>query len=379
MLTENVTTNTTILIGRAIQIKPEVREKLEREGRPVTYQEAKEEGCILLLPHLMSFEWCMADLTLDEKSFEGQRNQNPRSASQVGFDKAMLIRATVPFHALPREGPCSQVWDLASSQKKGRDFTVGTSVIWGEEDQFSPDGKKTGIKQTVGYVRKIIRDRMLPHQIVQNIIKLAQEEHPFTVAIENAQGATYLKDSLRSAALRTLDTYVINLIWGIDWFTPDQQKDAKRLRMGSLHPWITEGRFKFANYCMEGNPSPLNKMEIVYNEFEKCMFDHHHDDIPDNLGYQTGKFAPPATQHILENNRDMFSSIDKQGWGLIYDEDYQGGNQGMIIHTDENGNPIVFDPAAPVSVFEDFFKPEIEVNNYTPRGMNNILGAGMYG
>ena len=268
VLTENAATNTKILIGRAIQIKPEVRERLEREGKPVTYQEAGEDGCILLLPHLMSFNWCMADLTLDEKSFEGQRNQNPRSASQVAFDRAMLLRATVPYMMLPKSGPCSHVWDLASSQKKGRDFTVGTSLIWGEEDQFAPDGNKTGVKQTVGFVRKIVRDRMMPHQIVQAVIKLVQQEHPFIVAIENAQGATFLKDSLVTAALRTRDPYIIALIQGIDWFTPDQQKDAKRMRMGSLYPWITEGRLKFANYCMEDNPPPTNKIETLYKEVE---------------------------------------------------------------------------------------------------------------
>jgi hypothetical protein len=322
----------------------------------------------------MSFAWCMADLTLDEKSFEGQRNQNPRSASQVGFDKAMLLRATVPYNLLPREGPCSQVWDLASSQKKGRDFTVGTSIIWGEEDQFSADGKKTGAKQTVAFVRKIVRDRMLPHQIVANIIKLAQEEHPFMVAIENAQGASYLKDSLLSAAIRTCDQYIVNIIQGIDWFTPDQQKDAKRLRMGSLHPWITEGRFKFANYCMQDNPPPHNKMETVYSEFEKCMFDHHHDDIPDNLGYQTGKFAPPATKAILENNRDVFSFVNRQGWGEIFDEEKIGR---AAWYYDDNGKLV---PAEPEQI-QPFFNiaPEPEVNSQTPHGFQNVLGAGMWG
>ena len=368
---ENKTTNTNILIGRAIQIKPEVREKLEREGRPVTYQEAGEDGCILLLPKVMSFSWCMGDLTKDEKSFEGQRNQNPRNASLVGFDRAMLIKVTVPYSQLPREGPCSNVWDLASSQKKGRDYTVGTSVIWGEEEQLGPDGKRTGNKQTVGYARKIVRDRMLPHQIVQAIIRLAQEEHPFMVAVENAQGATYLKDSLISAALRTNDSYIIGLMQGIDWFTPDQQKDAKKLRMGSLQPWIAEGRFKFANYCMEGNPLPHNKMEVVYNEFEKCMFDHHHDDIPDNLGYQVGKFAPPATRHLMENNRDVFS-IDRYGWSELFDEDsmYRNGS-----YLDENGNVVSFQPEP----LPDLFTPEVEVWSGTPKGMNNILGVGMFG
>ena len=373
---ENRTTNTNILIGQAIQINPETRERLEREGKPITYQEAGEEGCILLLPHLMSFAWCMGDLTKDEKSFEGQRNQNPRNASQVGFDRALLLRATVPYTHLPREGPCSQVWDLASSKKKGSDFTVGTSVIWGEEFILDAEGKRTDRKQTVAYVRRIVRDRMLPHQIVQNILKMAAEERPFVVAIENAQGATYLRDSLVTAAIRTGDQQLIDVIRNIDWFTPDQQKDAKRLRMGSLHPWLSEGRFKFANYCMENNPPPLNKIDIVYNEFEKCMFDHHHDDIPDNLGYQTGKFSPPATIALLENDREKFSSWDRTGWYEIFEEDYNP-RLGSAYTLDENGmlQPLYAEPPTTAEIFV----PEPETSSYAPKGMQNILGVGLCG
>lgn len=373
---ENTTTNTNILIGRAIQIKPEVKERLEREGRPITYHEAGEDGCILLLPKVMPFDWCMGDLAKDEKSFEGQRNQNPRNASLVGFDLGMMLKATVPFNMLPREGPCSQVWDLASSMKKGRDFTVGTSVIWGEEEQIDTEGKRNGNKQTVGYVRRIKREKMLPHQIVQAVIQLIQEEHPFSVAIENAQGATYLKDAIISAAFRSGDPYVLRICQGIDWFTPDQQKDAKKLRMGGLHPWISEGRFKFANYCMVANQPPRNTMDLLYKEFQACMFDHHHDDIPDNLGYQT-RYAPIATQAIIENNREMFSVIDKLGWNDIFNEDYRSGNLGMVLQTDENGNPVIWDPAAPE--FSTLFTKESEAPSSAPNGMINILGAGMCG
>ena len=372
---ENKTTNTNILIGRALQIKQEARDRLEREGKPITYHEAGEDGCILLLPHLMSFSWCMGDFIKDEKSFEGQRNQNPRNASRVGFDRAALLRATIPFSQLPREGPCSQVWDLASSQRKGSDFTVGTSVIWGEESLLDVDGKRTDRKQTIAYVRRIVRDRMLPHQIVQNVIKLAREEHPFIVAIENAQGATYLKDSLEQAAIRTGDPYLIDLIRNIDWFTPDQQKEAKYHRMGSLHPWISEGRFKFANYCMECNPPPLNKIDIVYGEFEKCMFDHHHDDIPDNLGYQTGKFAPRATVALIENDRNMFSNIDRMGWSEVFDENYQP-NIGAAYTLDDNGMMV---PLYPTPESTELFVPEPDAPSHMPSGMQNILGAGMNG
>jgi len=372
---ENKSTNSNILIGKAIQIKPEVAEALEREGKPVTYHEAGPDGCILLMPHKMSFNWCMVDLAKDEKSFEGQRNQNPRNASQIGFDRAMLLKATVPFTSLPRVGPCSQVWDLASSQKKGSDFTVGTSIVWGEEEQVDPDGRRNGQKQTTGYVRKIFRDRLLPHQIVASIIRMIQEEHPFVVAIENAQGATYLKDSIMSAAFRTQDPYVIGICAGIDWFTPEQQKDAKKLRMGSLHPWITEGRLKFANYCMEANPAPNNKIEIVYNEFEKCMYDHHHDDIPDNLGYQT-RYAPRATQAIIENNTEMFSFIDRMGWNEVFEEGSFDPRSGILLRTDAEGNTVVFDPYQPPP---DDFSPQEDFAYSAPSGMDNILGSGIFG
>ena len=262
------------------------------------------------------------------------------------------------------------------SQKKGRDYTVGTSVIWGEEEQLDPEGKRTGNKQTVAYVRKIVRDRMLPHQIVQNVVKLAQEEHPFAIAIENAQGATYLKDSLLSAALRTGDKYIIDLVQGIDWFTPDQQKDAKKLRMGGLHPWISEGRFKFANYCMEGNTPPGDKIEVVYNEFIGCMFQHHRDDIPDNLGYQASRFSPPATMALVENNREIFSCIEQQGWNELYNEDYQ--QQGSAYYLDDDGNMVPL-YSEPQSGLMDMFVPEPEVEASTPNGLDNILGIGIFG
>lgn len=364
---ENKSTATNILIGRAIQIKPEVKDKLEREGSPITYHEAGEDGCILLMPHLMSFAWCMGDLAKDEKSFEGQRNQNPHVLGQVGFDKTMLLRATVPYLQLPKRGPCSQVWDLASSLKKGSDFTVGTSVIWGEEPQIGLDGKPTQNKQTVGYVRRVVRDKLLPHQIAQNIVQLAVEERPFIIAIENAQGASYLKETILAVAIRTGDPYIVALCTGIDWFTPDQQNDAKKLRMGSLHPWISEGRLKFANFCMSSNPPPNDRIDVLYSEFEKCMTDHHHDDIPDNLGYQV-RYAPRATQAIVENNESMFSRYDI-GYHEIFDQGWSDSS-GMRYTEDENGKITVWDPTQTFIVQDEFTIEQYEEPDY------NYFGVG---
>lgn len=365
---ENRTTNSNILVGRAIQIKPEVAEKLRNEGRPVTYHEAGAEGCIFLLPKVMPFNWCMADLAKDEKSFEGQRNQNPRTSSQVVFDKTTLLRATVPFNLLPRMGPVSQFWDLSFSEKKGTDYCVGSSVMWTEEDILFPDGKKTGSRKTVGYVRRVQRKRFNPFTAAQAIVQLVVTDRPFILGIEDAGGSKNLDPTIRAEAYKTGDPYVISICSNIDWVTPSNQKDAKKIRMGGLLPWLSEGRLKFANFCMD--PEYPN-LDVLYSEFDKCMGSHHHDDIPDNLGYQP-RYAPQATQAIVENNVSMMSKVDQMGWNEVFNPD----SSGNAYYQDEKGNLVPWDQ--PQQPFDDW-QPEPEVVSSTPNGLPNILGVGLFG
>ena len=377
-LMENRTTGVNILIGQAIRIKPEVVEKLKREGKPVTYHEAGEEGCTLLLPKVMPYKWCLNDFTKNEKTFESQRNQNPRAVGLGEMDRLTLVKATVPYTHLPRQGPVSQFWDMAFSQKKGVDYSVGSSVMWGEEDVYDFQGKPIDIpglngtrvrqKKTVGYVRKIMRDRYTPFSLARAIVQLAQEERPFVIGIEKAGGSFLLAPTIEAEAIKTGDPQVIAVCSHIDWITADQQKDAKKIRMGGLFPWIIEGRFKFLNACMQPKYQDL---EVLYSEFEKCMYGHH-DDLPDNLGYQV-RYAPRATQAIVENNVNMFSNIDQQGWNQVFNEDQISRES---WYYDDNGKLVPFEPET--SLFE-MFRPEPEVSSSTPHGMPNILGAGVWG
>lgn len=373
VLTRNKTANVDILIGKACQIKPEVEERLRNEGKPVNYIEAREDGCILLLPKQQPYAWLMGEFTQNEKVFEGQLNQNPRIASQRGFNRLSLIKATVPYNMLPRSGPVSQFWDLSFSQKKGSDFCVGSSMMWGEEDVYDAQGKKTGGRKTVGYVRKLIRDRFNPFTAAKAIVDLVVEERPFILGIEDAGGSKNLEPTIHAEAYKTGDSHVINVCTHINWVTPPNQIDAKKVRMGSLIPWVEEGRLKFANFCLQPKyPS----MDILYDEFERCLSAHHHDDIPDNLGYQP-MYAPQAVQALVENNTDMFYRVDQQGWHQLYDENYQGGGKGVVLQTDNQGNPIVWDPYAVVTT--DEWVPEPDIRTETPGGMDNVLGIGIFG
>jgi hypothetical protein len=316
----------------------------------------------------------MGEYANNEKVFEGQLNQNPRAASQVVFDRVTLVRATVPYNMLPRSGPISQFWDLSFSQKKGTDYCVGTSVMWGDENVYDAQGKKTEFKKTVGYVRKVVRDRFNPFTAAQAIVQLVVEDRPFILGLEDAAGTRNLEPAIQAEAMKTGDPHVISVCLHIDWVKPSNQKDAKKIRMGSLLPWIVEGRFKFANYCMQPKYPTL---EVLYSEFEKCMSSHHHDDIPDNLGYQP-LYAPRATQAIVENNTDMFGyQLDRRGWGEIYDEDYRP-NLGPGYYLDDNGQMVPIDLPPPTMILDDFVPPQ-DVSGDTPNGMPNILGAGYWG
>lgn len=311
-MTENLQTATKILIGRAMTIKPEIVQKMEEEGKVATYQDAGPDGVILLRPEMMSYKWCMADFTKNEKSFEGQRNQNPRPASQVTFDRPLLLRNTIPHTEMPNMGVVTQVWDFAFSKKKGADFSTGCSIMWAERDVVDQDGKKTGEKKTVGYVHDIVRDRFNTLTLAQAVVALAQKHKPFTIGIENVGGAQLLTETLRSEAIKTKDLYTMQVINSIDWFAPDNQKDAKKIRMATLYPELMQGQLKFANYCMQPN---LNAM---YDEFERCLTSHNHDDIPDVISMQM-RYKPRAYLAIAENNEEAMSRIDPM-WNQIFVE-----------------------------------------------------------
>lgn len=354
-------------MGRAIQIKPEVAQRLHAEKRPVTYKEAGEDGCIFLLPHIMSFSWLMNDLAKDEKSFEGQRNQNPRPAGSITFNRILLLRSTVPHNMLPRQGPVSQTWDFAgTSKKKGTDYTTGSSVMWTEVDEISPlTGLKTGKRKTVGYVRKIVRDRFNNLTAAQAVVQLAVDERPFIIGVENASGAQYLEPTIIAEAMKTGDDYIIQICSHIDWISVDTQKDAKKLRMGQLYPWMVGDQFKFANFCMEPNP-----MEILYSEFEKCMHSHHHEDIPDVLAYQL-RYAPQATQALVNNITSMFYSVDRQGWNELF-----SGDMVNAYYPDETGKLVPWYEPPPEIANDFLLEPE---QPPTPHGLPNLMGFGTYG
>jgi len=351
-LTENSTTGTKILVARGIIIKPEVAEQLLRDGKKVNYKEAGAAGCDLLFPSVMSYQYLIGEWAENESIFESQINQNPTPPSAITFDQPLLLRNTLPYAELPPTGPISITWDFAFSfnkKKKGRDFCTGCATRWDK------DGK--------GYVIDLVRERFNTPSLLQKaVVDLAVKWRPWIIGIEAASGSQLAEPGIKMYAEMTKDPRVLQVCNRIDWVTPENTVDAKRMRMAALHPWLENGRLKFASH--------LPQLQNLYTEFKKCLTSKGHDDIPDVISRQL-KYAPAALSNSApQDGADPFkgpqSLFDaKQAeYNLLYNEACDA--YGRI------GMGEVFQPIVDVV-------PDTDVRAETPHGLEPCLGAGIFG
>jgi hypothetical protein len=113
------------------------------------------------------------------------------------------------------------------------------------------------------------------------------------------------------------------------------------------------------NVPVKGNQAP---MDLLYDEFEKCLTSHHHDDIPDVIAMQF-RYAPRATIAIIENNENIVKRDPM--WTMIFEDGDQFGRPGYGLPQPE----ISFMPDP--EIFDDYIEAD------APTGLTNILGAGL--
>ena len=356
-LTENPGNKSAILIGRAIQVKPEVRDILVKKGVPpvLHYQEAGPEGCVLVMPKIWDYASLMVAYNEDRQgkwedgSFEGQMNQNSLPEQDAVFDMPLLLRSTVPYTDMPFRGPISHTWDFAFSSQKNRDFTVGSSVIWGANG--------------TAFVNDLVRDRFpTPVSRAKAIVDFAKKHHPFVIGIEDAAGSRLIGPTIEAEARKTGDPHVIQVCSNIDWIKPDTQKDAKKIRMSALQPLMEYGLFKFANY--------IPYRQIAYDEFLRCTGSKStKNDIPDTLSYQP-RYQPRLQMKVLEQGVPSWIGWNREqaAWNIIFEEncDPWGRVGAGGVFTQE------FRPEEPR------FNEDIMSQAYAP-GLDPILGGGLIG
>ena len=351
---ENNTTGAKILIGRAWEIKPEFREKIDKGE--IKREDLAEEHYDLLFPEVLTWSFLRQEEKRDEVSFEGQYNQNPRAASQTPFPRPLLLASTVTFNEMPFRGPTSITWDFAFSKKKGRDYSTASAAMWNDKG--------------VCYITDLIRGRFHHNDLAKAVVELCMKWRPFIIGIEDAMGSRFLEPTIIAEAQKTGQPDVIATVGRIDWVTPDNQKDAKKMRMAALHPWLINGRMKFAAY--------LPYLDVLYSEFERCLTSHHHDDIPDVISRQT-KYAP-SVQGILEKS-DM-SAVNRSdvAWNMLFEEGYSAPSYGWLLSNNPETGQLEWNAPPPQHPIVDIapadYNPAAEV---PAPGLDSILGSGLCG
>lgn len=362
---DNLDTGLRVLIGRSIVIKPETKEKLERENRQVTYAEAGKDGCSLLWPEYHSYEWCMYEYGKNEVIFEGQQNQNPRSAVNTTFDRPLMLKHTIPFNdpIVPNSGPISQFWDFAYSTAKGRDYSTGTCCIWNKNRQC--------------IVIDMIRAKFKPLDLAKAVVQFAVKYKPYIVGVEQSGGSELIQTAIEQEAFKTNIPEVINVLTKIDWVKASNQKDAKNSRMRQLHPWIAGDMMYFVSHLMPD-------MNVFYDEFERCLSGGHHNDIPDCLSYQP-RYAPRMLQLIQNNDLQMFSKADGS-WQMTFDTSgelygpaenfYKNPFQGLVLTNDPDNPGVLKWMSEPLPNPIVSIQTEQEVTPaYNENGLDAVLGV----
>lgn len=353
-LTRNSTTSSLILIGKALQVKPEVQKQLSENNIPphLYYQEAGEEGCILVMPQVLSYSKMLAmyneDRTGDghnmDGTFEGQMNQNPTPEQESVFDMPLLLRCTIPFAEMPFQGMKSHTWDFAFSKKERRDFSTGCSVMWNDKGQ--------------AFVDDLVRDRFAtPTALARAVVDLAKRHHPFVIGIEDAGASRFLEPTIVSEAYKTGDPWVIDVCTKIDWIPVTHQKEAKKARMAALQPLLADNLMFFASH--------LPYLKVLYEEFLRCQVNlRRHNDIPDVISFQP-RYAPRIIKQIQEQGISTWSR-EQVMYNLLYEE-----------NTDPFGSP-GGGGVITSSLDEPRFPEDIEALSYAP-GLDSILGGGLVG
>lgn len=328
-----------VLVGRAVLIKPEAAQSLADAGKDVTYADAGEDGCYILIPKRVPFSRFVQDYDASPLDAEGQYNQRPNPAlPDSTFTRRMMLEATLSALKLPEMGPVTLFWDLASKNKKDSDFSACTAVMW---------DATVGTGFLIDYTKK----KYSPTELAQAIVDSIKDHLPLKVGIEDTGFAIHIQYAINDIAQKVSkqekNSRIFEIAKNIEWVPAKNNEDEKYNRIMSLHPEFVYGRMKFSASC------PL--LESLYEDFEGFPR-RKKDDGPDSLAYQL-RFRPIGMAASASGDEIHYSFRDKLlNWQRrdIFEPDIQD-----FMNLPE---------LVPI-------EPKNEMSNTTPDGLENILGA----
>lgn len=223
-----------VLVRPAWEIKPASKTKRSDELGPLDYS--------LLLPTdgkgapLLTYQALKAEMDDDERLFNCQYLCDARPAKEaIVFTDHIIDNHTIASEGLPQAGTykiCS-VWDCASSDNKGSDYSVGGVGY------FCIAGPLVGRMFVVDIVRGKFSRFDLPHQIAKQAANFRVER----LGVEKSPGADYMHNDI----MRELVVCGYPDCPMPEWFPVDNHKDAKALRIEGLASMMEQDRLYFLN------------------------------------------------------------------------------------------------------------------------------------
>lgn len=226
----------------------------------------REEDYDLLFPERLSWKFLRRVQRSDGWLFAAQYLNDPRERSRARMDRDKLLRHTVPVTQLPTKGPIFQTWDLAYSNKPGRDYTCGLT------GRFDAQGRL--------WVIDAVRERLSTSELVTAIVEQARKHMPQRIGIEASVGAQFIETQLRLSAADA------GAPMPLEWLKIGREKGSKLGRILSLEPWLERDALWFS--------AALPGLNFLLEELENAGSSRY-DDMADALANLTRFRDVPET------------------------------------------------------------------------------------
>jgi predicted phage terminase large subunit-like protein len=236
--------------------KPARTVKSEKSSVPA--EQLKPEDYDYLFVERLSPKFLLDKEHKNRRTFASQYLLKFLHDSDVTFPIDLLLRAVVPFSALPTKAINYMSWDFAYSTRSLSDYTVG--VVGAVDDK----------NQT--YIIDMYRDHYQPRDLAQTIVDAWIRYKPQLISIEGSNGAQNLRPAIENIALSMGITDCIPL----NFVTVDVKKNAKHSRIAVLEPMLRQGFLHFSDQ--------LPDLDELIAEFEAYPSGRN-DDVLDAVAY----------------------------------------------------------------------------------------------
>lgn len=262
----------------------------------ITEIDGKAKDYELWFPERLSFQFLESERRTDPDGFAIKYLNNPRKLSRVKFDRALLLKRTIPHTMLPPQGVVVTTIDTAYSTKSWADYTVIlTTLIFG--GRF--------------YIINMKRGRYSEYELPAVIADVANQWKPKRIAIEDSMGVKWMGRELR----REMDKRQISVPVEYVSLGLGSKAKAKAIKAKPVLRLLGDDRMYFLNSC-EGLPELYNELEAFTG-----TSDDAHDDIVSALSLLCEQFGAYA---------EMGAKVDQANQSYVTDR--QNFDRHQLVH-----------------------------------------------